>query len=54
MLAREKHADQESPYRHLLRLRIGGISFVLASFGEQMDAIFDVTLAYPHHDVTMW
>jgi hypothetical protein len=27
---------------------------VLASFGEQLDAIFDVTLAYPHHDVTMW
>jgi len=52
--SREKHADQESPYRHLLRPRIGGISFVLASFGEQMDAIFDVTLAYPRHDVTMW
>jgi 1-acyl-sn-glycerol-3-phosphate acyltransferase len=51
---RDKHADQESPYRHLLRPRVGGISFVLASFGEQMDAIFDVTLAYPHHDVTMW
>ena len=51
---REKHADQESPYRHLLRPRIGGVSFVLASFGEQLDAIFDVTLAYPRHDVTMW
>jgi 1-acyl-sn-glycerol-3-phosphate acyltransferase len=51
---REKQADQESPYRHLLRPRIGGISFVLASFGDQLDAIFDVTLAYPRHDVTMW
>ena len=51
---REKHADQESPYRHLLRPRIGGISFVLASLGDQLDAIFDVTLAYPRHDVTMW
>jgi len=52
---REKHADQESPYRYLLRPRIGGISFVLASFGDQLDAIFDVTLAYPpRHDVTMW
>lgn len=50
----EKRADQESPYRHLLRPRIGGISFVLASFGEQLDAIFDVTLVYPKHDVTMW
>jgi len=51
---REKHADQESPYRHLLRPRIGGISFVLASFGDQLDAVFDVTLAYPKRDVTLW
>ena len=52
--SREKHAEQESPYRHLLRPRIGGISFVLASLGDQLDAIFDVTLAYPKGDVTMW
>ena len=52
--SREKQADQESPYKHLLRPRIGGISFVLASIGEQLDAVFDVTLAYPNHDVTMW
>ena len=52
--SREKHADQESPYRHLLRPRIGGIAFALASLGENLDAMFDVTLAYPRHDVTMW
>jgi 1-acyl-sn-glycerol-3-phosphate acyltransferase len=51
---REKQADQDSPYRHLLRPRIGGISFVLASFGDQLDAVFDVTLAYPNGDITMW
>ena len=50
----EKHADQESPYRHLLRPRIGGISFVLASLGDQLDGFFDVTLAYPGGDVDMW
>lgn len=53
-ISREKHADQESPYRHLLRPRFGGIAFVLASLGDQLDAIYDVTLAYPHEDVTMW
>lgn len=48
---REKHADQESPYRHLLRPRIGGISFVLAAFAqERLDAMIDVTLAYPGGD----
>jgi len=52
--SREKHADQESPYRHLLRPRVGGVAFVLASIGDQLDALLDVTLAYPGHDVTMW
>lgn len=42
----EKHDDQDSPYRHLLRPRVGGISYVLASLGDQLDAVFDVTIAY--------
>ena len=50
----EKHGDQESPYRHLLRPRVGGIAFVLASLGEQIDSIIDVTIAYPGSRVTMW
>jgi 1-acyl-sn-glycerol-3-phosphate acyltransferase len=51
---REKHEDQQSPYRHLLRPRIGGIGFVLASLGEQLDAMLDITIIYPHRDVTIW
>jgi 1-acyl-sn-glycerol-3-phosphate acyltransferase len=50
----EKHAQQESPYRHLLRPRTGGIGFVLASLGDQLDALFDVTIAYPDGRVTFW
>src|SRR5579859_4731119 len=49
----EKRDDQDSPYRHLLRPRIGGISYVLASLGDQLDAVFDVTIAYPG-DPTFW
>ena len=52
--ARDKHEDQQSPYRHLLRPRVGGIGFVLASFAEQLDAMYDVTLVYPQRDMTMW
>jgi 1-acyl-sn-glycerol-3-phosphate acyltransferase len=52
--SREKRDDQDSPYHHLLRPRIGGISFVLASMGDLLDATFDVTLAYPRGDVTFW
>jgi 1-acyl-sn-glycerol-3-phosphate acyltransferase len=50
----EKHAQQQSPYRHLLRPRTGGIGFVLASLGDQLDALFDVTIAYPGGRFTFW
>jgi 1-acyl-sn-glycerol-3-phosphate acyltransferase len=52
--SKAKHNEQHSPYRHLLRPRIGGISFVLAALGDQLDALYDVTLAYPpDNDVTL-
>jgi len=44
---KKKRDEQHSPYRHLLSPRIGGIAFVLASLGDQLDAMYDVTLAYP-------
>jgi hypothetical protein len=50
---RRKRDEQKSPYRHLLRPRIGGISYVLASMGDQLDAVFDVTIAYMR-EPTMW
>ena len=50
----EKHEDQQSPYRHLLRPRIGGISFVIASMAGQLDGMYDVTVVYPTRDVNMW
>jgi len=53
--SKSKHAEQQSPYRHLPRPRIGGISFVLAALGDQLDAMYDVTLAYPpDNDVTIF
>lgn len=50
----EKHEDQDAPYRYLLRPRAGGISFVLASLGDQLDGVLDVTVAYPGHEITLW
>jgi len=52
--SREKHEDQQSPYRFLLRPRIGGVSFVLASLADQLEAMYDVTLVYPQRDITIW
>lgn len=51
---RSKHARQDSPYRFLLRPRVGGIGFMLASFNQHLDAVYDVTLIYPGHDVNLW
>lgn len=42
-----KHAQQLSPYRHLLKPKAGGVAFVLAALGEQLDALLDVTIVYP-------
>lgn len=51
---RAKREQQQSPYKHLLRPRAGGISFVFASLGALLDATYDVTIAYPREEVTMW
>ncbi|TDJ76894.1 acyltransferase [Pseudomonas putida] len=42
-----KRQEQQSPYRHLLKPKAGGVAFVLAALGEQLDALLDVTIVYP-------
>ncbi|MEE5101738.1 acyltransferase [Pseudomonas alliivorans] len=42
-----KHTAQSSPYTSLLKPKAGGVAFVLAAMGEQLDAILDVTVLYP-------
>lgn len=42
-----KHARQDSPYRHLLRPKSGGVAFVLDAMGQGLHAILDVTIAFP-------
>jgi 1-acyl-sn-glycerol-3-phosphate acyltransferase len=43
-----KHAQQRSPYLHLLKPKIGGLGIALATMGEQFEALLDVTIVYPH------
>lgn len=42
-----KRQAQGSPYQHLLKPKAGGVAFVLAALGEQLDALLDVTIVYP-------
>jgi 1-acyl-sn-glycerol-3-phosphate acyltransferase len=49
-----KKEAQGSPYAHLLKPKVGGIAVVVSSMGEQLDAILDVTIAYPRGVVGLW
>ena len=50
----QKHHQQASPYNHLLKTKAGGIAFVLAAMGEQLNTILDVTIAYPGSPGNFW
>ena len=49
-----KHHRQDSPYRHLLKPRVGGMAVALATMGEDFRALLDVTIAYPRGTPTFW
>lgn len=42
-----KHQRQNSPYRHLLKPKVGGIALALNAMGDKFQAILDVTIVYP-------
>jgi len=43
----EKHRHKNSPFRHLLPPKAGGIAFTLAAMGELFTNVLDVTIVYP-------
>lgn len=49
-----KHAEQNSPYRHLLRPKSGGIAFVLDAMGSQLRSLVDITIHYPDGSPSFW
>lgn len=44
---RAKHDAQESPYRHLLVPKAGGIALALDAMGARFHSLLDVTIVYP-------
>ena len=50
----QKKARQQSPYRHLLKPKAGGIAFVLDAMGEQLKTLVNVTIHYPDGSPTFW
>ncbi|MBK7686290.1 MAG: acyltransferase [Rhodocyclaceae bacterium] len=49
-----KHARQQSPYRHLLKPKAGGIALALNAMGEKFHSILDVTIVYPDGAPNFW
>lgn len=47
VLTRTRQRRQDCDYRNLLRPHAGGPSLVITAMGEQLDALFDVTIHYP-------
>lgn len=43
----QKHDRQNSPYRHLLKPKSGGVAYVVTHLGERVRQMIDVTLVYP-------
>ncbi len=51
----EKRVRGQSPYRHLLRPKAGGMSFALNAMGDQFAGIIDVTIGYqPTRKSKLW
>ncbi|HEY0681462.1 MAG TPA: acyltransferase [Steroidobacter sp.] len=48
-----KHAQQSSPFAHLLKPKAGGVAFVLDAMGRALHSILDVTIVYPDGRPTM-
>jgi 1-acyl-sn-glycerol-3-phosphate acyltransferase len=49
-----KHQLQQSPYRHLLKPKAGGIALALNAMGDKFQAILDVTIVYPDGAPNFW
>ncbi|MCG2574908.1 acyltransferase [Acinetobacter sp. ME22] len=43
----EKHAQQKSPYQHLLKPKAGGLALAINILGKKVDALVDMTIVYP-------
>ncbi len=49
-----KHLSQQSPYRHLLRPKAGGIALALNVLGEKFYSLLNITIVYPDGIPTFW
>jgi 1-acyl-sn-glycerol-3-phosphate acyltransferase len=49
-----KHAQQQSPYRHVLKPKAGALAMSLHALGDRFESLLDVTIVYPDGAPSFW
>jgi 1-acyl-sn-glycerol-3-phosphate acyltransferase len=49
-----KHAEQRSPYRHLLKPKAGALALSLNALGDRFESMLDATIVYPDGAPNFW
>ncbi|WP_285163925.1 acyltransferase [Shewanella goraebulensis] len=49
-----KHQKQNSPFKHLLKPKAGGMAFALDAMGSQINKLVNVTIYYPDKIPSYW
>lgn len=49
-----KSKKTESPFAHLLKPRAGGLTYILNTFGKEIDYVLDFTIAYDTEEPVFW
>ena len=49
-----KHQKQQSPFKHLLKPRAGGISYVIGAMGDQIRSMVNITIHYDQSNIGYW
>jgi 1-acyl-sn-glycerol-3-phosphate acyltransferase len=50
----QKHENQQSPYKYLLKPRSGGTALVMNVLEQEIDSLIDVTIVYPESARGFW
>lgn len=50
----EKHRNQQSPFKYLLKPKAGGLAFAIQALGDKFSALTNVTIYYPQGIPTFW
>ena len=50
----EKAKRQNSPFKHLLKTKAGGLGYVMSAMGMRLNKVVDVTIVYPQGKNSLW